>query len=157
MKPESDRSIETLIRLAGEREMPSAPAIDRARAAAEESWRRMLAGKAARPRFRLPLALAAAVAIAVLGFLAWKPREVSQPPVPVARVVALSGTATLHEQDSQTGAARGAQVMSGMTLATEGRVAVSFANALSLRLDRDTRLRFEADDRVTLLQGALYV
>ena len=158
MKPESDRSIETLIRLAGEREMPSAPAIERARAAAEESWRRVLAEKTARPRFRLPLALAAALAIAVLGFIAWKPREASQPPVLVARVVALSGTVTLHEQDSQTGAARGAQVMSGMALATtEGRVAVSFADALSLRLDRDTRLRFEAHDRVTLLQGALYV
>jgi hypothetical protein len=40
MSPDPDRSIETLIRLAGEREMPSEPAARRARAAAEESWRR---------------------------------------------------------------------------------------------------------------------
>ena len=49
-------------------------------------------------------------------------------------------------------------MLSGTVLATgDGRVAVSFADALSLRLDRGTRLRFDGHERVTLLQGALYV
>jgi ferric-dicitrate binding protein FerR (iron transport regulator) len=159
MKPDTDDSIETLIRLAGERERPSAPATGRARAAAEEAWRRMLAQEPpARARFELPLAFAAVLALAVLGFLVWKPREASQPPVQVARVVALGGTATLIENGPRTPVAKDAPVMSGASLVTgQGRAAVSFAEALSLRLDHDTRLRFDAHDRVTLLQGALYV
>ena len=159
MSPEPDRSIETLIRLAGEREMPSEPATRRARIAAEESWRRMLANRpATRTRFRLPLALAAALGLGILAFYSWKPRDISQPPMVLARVVALHGAATLQASGTETAVAPAADVMSGTVLATgDGRVAVSFADALSLRLDRDTRLRFDGHERVTLLQGALYV
>jgi transmembrane sensor len=159
MSPDPDRSIETLIRLAGEREMPSEPATRRARIAAEDSWRRMLANRPpSRARIRLPLALAAALGLAVFGFYSWTPRDVSPPPMVLARVVALHGGAMLRAGDAQTVAALDAAVMSGTVLATgDGRVAVSFADALSLRLDRNTRLRFDGHDRVTLLQGALYV
>jgi ferric-dicitrate binding protein FerR (iron transport regulator) len=157
MSPDPDRSIETLIRLAGEREMPSEPATRRARLAAEDSWRRMLANRPKPARFRLPLAFAAALGLAVLAFYAWVPRGDSQPVV-VARVVALDGAVTLRGGDADTRAALDAQVMSGATLATgDGRIAVAVADALSLRLDQNTRLRFDRHDHVTLLQGALYV
>jgi hypothetical protein len=39
----------------------------------------------------------------------------------------------------------------------EGRAATSIADALSLRLDRGTRLRFDDRDHVTLLEGSVYV
>jgi len=69
-----DRSIETLIRLAGEREMPSDEATLRARTAAEQSWQRMLQ-EAPRARMRIPLALAATLTLAVLGWYAWTQRD----------------------------------------------------------------------------------
>ncbi len=159
MSPDPDRSIETLIRLAGEREMPSEPATRRARIAAEESWRGMLASRPApRARFRLPLAVAAALGLVVFAFYSWAPRDIAQPPMVLARVVALHGAVTLRASGAETTVALAANVLSGTVLATgDGRVAVSFADALSLRLDRNTRLRFDGHDRVTLLQGALYV
>ena len=88
MSTDPDRSIETLVRLAGERELPSDEAVARARAAAEEAWRRMLASEPARPRSRFPLALAATLALVVVGWYAWSHREPEQPPMIVARVVA---------------------------------------------------------------------
>src|SRR5688500_11577243 len=132
MSPDPDRSIETLIRLAGEREMPSEPAARRARIAAEESWRRMLANRPApRARFRLPLALAAALGLVVLAFHAWTPRDISQPPMVLARVVALHGAATLRVSGAEAAVALAANVMSGTVLATgDGRVAVSFADEI---------------------------
>lgn len=156
MSPDPDRSIETLIRLAGERETPSEAAAQRARGAAEESWRRMLAERPARASFELPLAFAAALGLAVLGLYAWMQRDVA-PPV-VARVVAHSGAAMLQRDDAESAVTLDANLLSGTTLATTGgRVSVSFADALSLRLDQNTRIRFDGHDHVTLSQGDLYV
>jgi ferric-dicitrate binding protein FerR (iron transport regulator) len=153
-----DRSIETLIRLAGEREMPSDEATARARGAAEASWLRMLAEKPARPRARLPLALAAALGLVALGWYSLKQREPAVPPVMVARVVAMEGGVILGRDRAAVAATLDAEVLAGSTLlTTDGRAAASFAEALSLRLDRNTRLRFDGRARVTLLAGALYV
>jgi ferric-dicitrate binding protein FerR (iron transport regulator) len=48
-------------------------------------------------------------------------------------------------------------VSTGTTVVTQGRVALSLGGASSLRLDRDTRLRVDSRDHVTLLAGSLYV
>ena len=49
-------------------------------------------------------------------------------------------------------------IHAGTTLSTsEGRVALTFGDSLSLRIDRHTRLRFDSREQVTLLAGALYV
>jgi ferric-dicitrate binding protein FerR (iron transport regulator) len=158
MKPDQDRSIETLIRLAGEREMPSAAAAERARLAAERSWRRMLDGSTPRARWRRPLAWAAALCVAAVAAWLWPGRDVTATDVLVAQVVAVEGQATLRQKGGGNAVARAARVMSGAELATiGGRVAVSIADALSLRVDENTRLVFDRPDHVTLLQGALYV
>jgi len=158
MSTEPDRSIETLIRLAGERELPSDEATTRARDAAEQSWRRMLATRPPRARSRIPLALAAALALVVLGVYAWTQREPAQPPVIVARVVALDGGAKVLRGRAAQLAKLGTELTSGAVLHTaEGRAATSIADALSLRLDRGTRLRFDDRDHVTLLEGSVYV
>jgi ferric-dicitrate binding protein FerR (iron transport regulator) len=152
-----DRSIETLIRLAGEREMPSDEATARARAAAEGSWRHMLAEAPPRARSRIPLALAATLGLVALGWYALKPQRPESPPMAVARVVALDGGVILV-RDRASAAGLNAEIVTGSTLqTTTGRAAAAFAEALSLRLDRDTRLRFDGRDHVTLLAGALYV
>ena len=158
MSTDPDRSIETLIRLAGEREMPSHEATTRARDAARESWRRMLADKPSRARPRLPLALAAALMLIVLGWYAWTQREPAPPPVLIARVVTVDGAARIARGRDLQLAIRAADLTTGAILQTgAGRAAVTIANALSLRLGYDTRLRFDGRDQVTLLQGSLYV
>jgi ferric-dicitrate binding protein FerR (iron transport regulator) len=157
MSTDPDRSIETLIRLAGERELPSPEAVARARAAAEQSWRRSLQ-QSRRTRLRLPLAVAATLALAVAGWYGWNPRALPQPPVVVARVVTVDGAARMARGRALELARPDSAVLSGDILQSgQGRAAVTIGNALSLRLDRGTRLRFEAPEQVTLLEGSLYV
>ena len=155
MTQDPDRSFKTLLRLAGEREMPSAEATERARLAAEQAWRRALADRRRRRGF-LPIALAAGLGLVAL--FTYTRREVAPPAVAVARIEALDGAATLRSIHGRAAVADGTEVLTGSSLATlHGRVAVSFADALSLRLDENTQLRFDSHDHVTLLAGSLYV
>jgi ferric-dicitrate binding protein FerR (iron transport regulator) len=154
---DKDNPIGTLIRLAGERDMPSSAGIERARAAAEAAWRAGLQSVAAErvPPFRRTSAWAIAagvVALAILG--TWYGR--ASPPVPVARIAAVSADAMLRGPFD--GAPEpGTDVLSGAILeTTSGRVALAFGT-LSLRVDRNSRLRFDAPDLVTLLDGSVYV
>jgi len=158
MKPDPDRSIETLIRLAGERELPSEEATHRARLAAEESWRRMLNTSARRPRWRMPAAWAAALGLVAFAAWLWTQRAATPPATVVARIVELKGAVTLRQGNAEQVVVPEAKLLSGTMVSTDdGRVAAAFADALSLRLDQHTRLRFDSHDHVTLLQGALYV
>src|SRR5688572_706080 len=100
MSHEPTSRIESLLKLAGERDQPSTVAVERARAAAQASWQRALdadaeAPERARPRarFGLALALAASVIAAVTAaFWLWTPHP---PAVDVARVTVVSGEARL--------------------------------------------------------------
>jgi hypothetical protein len=71
-------------------------------------------------------------------------------------VVAVSGDVT--QSDAPSGVPMpGAAVIEGVEFETRtGRIALSFG-ALSLRMDRDTRIRLDEADRVTLLEGNVYV
>jgi len=149
----NDRSIETLIRLAGGRELPSAEGTERARVAAEAAWRRLLAATpavveapaASRRAFWGAFVLAAG--IAVLAVLVLR-REAE--PIPAARIVAREGVPDLSGGETS--------VPAGTTIATgETRIATALPGGLSLRLDRHARVRFEGHDRVTLLEGVVYV
>jgi ferric-dicitrate binding protein FerR (iron transport regulator) len=151
---------ERLIKLAGERDMPSSEGMERARQAAHESWARMLKSRASAPRgsrFKF-LGFALAAGIAVAGVFLWVQRPLPMPPELVARVSTLTGDARLEGPGAETAARVSLPIHTGTTLATrEGRVAITLGNALSLRVDRQTRLRFDSRDQVTLLAGALYV
>jgi FecR-like protein len=150
MNAHNDSSIETLIRHAGEREMPSAEGMQRAREAAHAAWRRTLDEAPVHPRRWhrwLPLAGAAAAAIVAVVLFFWRPEAAA--PVRVAQVVASQGPAPL---------AAGTEVFSGTTLSSgDGRIAALIPGGLSLRLDRHTRLRFDGREHVTLLEGSVYV
>ena len=64
----------------------------------------------------------------------------------------------LREDRGETIARATLAIHTGTTLATsEGRVALTFGDSLSLRIDRQTRLRFDSREQMTLLAGALYV
>ncbi|HET7810095.1 MAG TPA: FecR family protein [Steroidobacteraceae bacterium] len=151
-------SVERLVRLAGERDLPSPGATARARAASEQAWRRMLARPAQRfARGRLVgvgVALAAGMAAAW-----WLTRPAIEPALPleVGRIVALHGGATGQDRDSDWSVSTDQPVLTGTTLTTEGRLALSLGGVTSLRLDRQTRLRVDGRDHVTLLAGSLYV
>jgi len=151
-------SIERLIRFAGEREMPPAEAVERARLAAEAAWRRGLEQAPARTRRRylwVPLACAAAVGALVL-VLQPGSRRATAPLVAVAQVVTLQGDATL--QGTAGLLTRGATVFAGTTLVTgDGRLAAAVPGGLSLRMDRHTRLRCVDREHLVLLEGSLYV
>ena len=158
--PESERSIERLIKLAGGRDMPTAEAMERARLAAHESWSRMLKQPAVprRARLRTMLGFALAAGIAAFGILLWTQRPAPAAPELVARIATLTGDAQLHAAHAETSARVALPIHAGTTLATnEGRVAFTFGDSLSLRIDRHTRLRFDSREQVTLLAGALYV
>lgn len=160
MSRDTDSTIGALIRLAGERDLPSAAAVERARAAAEIAWRAAVRDEPAHARRRIRGAARAAkwalaaglAALAVVGAWLWRP----SPALPVARVVAVGGDATLRG-DSAVPPVPGSDVLAGATLETaQGRVALALGT-LSLRVDDRTRLRFDAADRVTLLEGRIYV
>jgi len=152
--------IERLIKLAGGRDMPSSDGMERARLAAHESWRRMLEQSASPRRLRLKamLGFAMAAGLAALGVLLWTQRPLPTAPELVAHIATLTGDAWLLEKRMESPARVALPIHAGTTLSTnEGRVAFTFGDSLSLRIDRRTRLRFDSREQVTLLAGALYV
>jgi ferric-dicitrate binding protein FerR (iron transport regulator) len=159
--PESDRSIERLIKLAGERDMPSPEAMERARNEARQSFQHMLEQRPAAPSRRRVLAVrwfavAATLAAVVSYFSLQRPGQT--PPARVANFATLQGELTLLESSREIPAQVGSPVHAGNTLTTrDGRVALTLGDALSLRVDRHTRLRFDGRERITLMDGSLYV
>jgi ferric-dicitrate binding protein FerR (iron transport regulator) len=162
MSTRSERSVEQLMKLAGEREMPAADAMERARLAAHDSWQKLLRQRSApvpAPRrwLRISLGLAAAASVVFVALLAFVP-PAAPPPQVSARVVSLEGGALSHGRAGDTVVFSASDVMAGTTLETvEGRVALTLDGALSLRMNRHTRLRFDSPSGVTLLAGDIYV
>lgn len=156
-KPSDRSSIETLVRLAGERDAPSAEGAARARAAAFAAWQQGLVAPSESPRSptrRVAWWAAAAGVMALASGGAWY--WSASRPVIVARVASVSGDATLSGAGVDT-PLPDSTVLAGQSIdSRSGRVALAFGG-LSLRIDRDTRLRLDSPDRVTLLAGNVYV
>ena len=76
---QSESTIERLIKLAGERDVPSPEGMERARLAAHESWSRMLGQRGSastmRSRVRTMLGFALAAGIAAIAVFAWTERH----------------------------------------------------------------------------------
>lgn len=150
--------IESLLKLAGERDQPSPAALARAREAAHASWQRALDSPAPdaahRPRRGSIAAWLVGSAAAALFAVAWW-WPASTPSEEVATVAAVDGNV---RRSSAVTVAAGGRVYAAEVLQTaRGRVALTLGDALSLRLDHDTRLRLDGPDHVTLLSGRLYV
>ena len=157
-----DDRLARLMKLAGERNLPDAQRMERARVAAYESWQRSLdpqVTRSSRKRMSFLIALATAAGVAALALLlSWN--RTDSVPVPVARVMVVNGGASIRSGEAATHSAiaKGAVIDAGWVVETgEGRVALALGDSLSLRLDRDTRVRFDDKDRVTLLEGAIYL
>ena len=141
--------------------MPSPEGMERARLAAHESWSRMLGERAPAPRrsrVKTMLGFAIAAGIAALARISVDSACRARGAELVARIATLTGGASLREDRGEIIARVALPIHAGTTLSTsEGRVALTFGDSLSLRIDRQTRLRFDSRDQVTLLEGALYV
>jgi len=159
--PGTERSIERLMKLAGERDMPSPEGMERARRAAHETWMRAIGQgrpEASRRALKWVVALAMAASVAAVAFYTGTHRPSAVPALLVARIATLDGAATLREPVGETAAREALPVFAGATLVTgAGRVALTFGDSLSLRVDRHTRLRFDSREQITLLEGALYI
>jgi ferric-dicitrate binding protein FerR (iron transport regulator) len=159
MSRDPSAPIESLLKLAGERDRPSAAGTARAREAARESWARALevtsASSASRARRRWPFVLAAAAVLVVVAF-AWPWWRMTAPAGIVASVAHVEGDVRLTGGGGRLEAA--GTLRSGDTLITgEGLVALTLGDTLSLRVGRSSRLRFDRDGHVTLIEGAVYV
>jgi ferric-dicitrate binding protein FerR (iron transport regulator) len=143
-------SIESLLRLAGERDQPAAESMERARATARQSWQRAVAGPRKEGIRRWSLAAALAAGLAIAAFWPRLPQ-----PVMVGAVTVLSGDVRLDSKRSLTagGVLRSGDILDVGT----GRVALALGDALSLRVNSGSRLRFDGVGHVTLLRGGLYV
>lgn len=150
--------IESLLKFAGERDQPSREAMGRARAAAQLHWQRAVdrapaqATRSAPRRAMLGWALAAG--LSTLAAIYWF-REAPPTVVEVARIATVQGDV---RADSAHRMAAGSVLHVGDVVETgDGRAALALGDALSLRLDRDTRLHFVGPGEVALITGAVYV
>src|SRR6188508_1134783 len=90
---DSESSVERLIKLAGEPDLPTSEGMRRARAAGEIAWRQMLAQREASPlRGRmLMLGFALAASLALVAWLVIRPASQSAVPAAIGQVIALEG------------------------------------------------------------------
>lgn len=159
-KSSSEQSIATLLKLAGERVQPDIAAMSKARAAAHASWRLavkknwFITRKRRFTTFFLGGALAATIVavVLVIGMHA-VPAQV----VEVGRFARIEGQVNRIDHRKAVPLRDNAVLMSGDVVETDaGRVAINIG-ALSLRLDRDTRLIAMSAQDVRLDHGRLYV
>ena len=165
---DDDRSLENLLRLAGERaEIPlsiesrvyhrvqeewrsssAAPNGDRVYAQVKKSWRR----DALRGRILRWLAPAGAAASAVLAFVL-----LSQP-TPVAPLAVATVADVVTPMQAAGGYRAGSTVYEGdlVTTGPGGGVSLLLARNVSLRVDENTRVQIDAADEFTLLDGRVY-
>lgn len=157
----SGDELEPLFGVAGRR--PRLPEHELApiRAAARDAWRKPLRRRATRRLVGVGLGLAAGVLVAI-GLLARGVRPVGTPaPVDAApaslvgEVLVELGEVTVSGPD---GAARaGLQAGSTVVTGSAGRAALRLSGGTSVRIDVDSRLRFETATLVALDRGAVYV
>jgi ferric-dicitrate binding protein FerR (iron transport regulator) len=153
----SDRPIAALLKLAGERDQPSADALEQARTAAAQSWRHAVNEEKRRQRTRWlrPLIIATTLSgVAAAFVLVVQPQFESKAHVPVAQVARIEGdvhrSLDAHPQNSPT-------LFAGETVTTSsGRMALAMGS-LSLRVDRNTRLTALNERDFQLDYGRVYV
>lgn len=157
--PDPEKSVTRLLQLAGERMAPRSVPMERARAAAHESWQGMLAQRSSGQRAaRRTIGWAASFAAAASVVLAVILYRSPAPDVTVARFERVEGSVRM-----ELGGRSPVIVRDGMTIPAGGRLltrdalaALSLGESLSLRMNRNTTLDF-GEGAVTLRQGAIYV
>ena len=167
-RPGDDKSLENLLRLAGERpeipfsvesrvynrvqqewqESTASPAEDKVYAQVHRTWKRD-ARRGRIMRWALPFAVAASAVLVVL---------MVTRPEPVAPRVAATVASVIVPGTVQSGYEAGASVYEGdlITTGDGGGVSLLLARNASLRVDENTSIRIDSSDHFTLLGGRVY-
>lgn len=156
-----ERSLAQLLKLSGERGMPTPRATAQAKAAAFEAWESSLQVQHSRDRRTTILAWAAAISLVVIGALAWlsHSEQVSSTLLDV-QVATTWGDVSRVDASGHTLplTANATDIANGTRLHTrEGRVALTLGDSLSLRMNVNSEVRFDAQEQLTLLSGEIYV
>src|SRR5512138_458506 len=164
MQHEHNESIEeddigALLRQVGARDEPSSVVTEEIRRAVHDAWHATVAQRRRRNR-RMAFGIAASVALFMV-VASWVLRiNVAESDLPVT-IARMDGHAEL--QSSPADVARATQVGEslgvGAVLATgEGtRVALTYGEGLSVRIDRESKIQRIAADRFRLDTGAIYI
>ena len=155
----SEHSLARLLKLSGERETPSSQATAHAHTAALEVWNASLRQERSAYRRRMLSRIAAVLGIALIGAVTWISFAQRASLRSVAHVVTAVGeTVIVNSDDEPMSIASGATVPARAQLRTrKGRAALSVGDSLSLRMNVDSTLRFDGENEITLLSGAIYV
>ena len=163
-----DKSLENLLRLAGERpEIPlsvesrvyhrvqqewqentASPAEDKVYAEVHKTWKRD-AWRGRVLRWAAPFAVAASALLVVL---------MLTQPEPVAPRVAATVASVISPGAVQEGYEAGTSIHEGdlITTGSGGGISLLLARNASLRIDENTRIRIDSSDHFTLLNGRVY-
>ena len=151
----SDRSdaIEELLGNAAPRPVPPADDEQAVRAAVLSEWKRVTDRRAVWRR-AASYGLAASVVVAVLAGLALLRAPGVAQATPVAAIAKEHGTVQLAGDPAETSGT----VFVGQTLTTEdgAGVALAWRRGGSLRIDEDSRVRFDSPSSIHLLAGRIY-
>jgi ferric-dicitrate binding protein FerR (iron transport regulator) len=164
-EPDYDNQIAQLLKLAGRRPSPGADRIRQAREAAHGEWTRT---RRARGRRRLAIALAAAAAVAAgaIGGGLWlrtdrAPTSVARPELATLRktvghVRIIDPADRAMDADLHAG---GRRLAAGdrVDVGQRSLAAFELADGTSVRLAGATLVRLDADNRLTLERGTIYV
>ena len=153
-----DEVLARLLKEAGPRPSVSPQRAARVEAVVRETWRHESRARRRRRTVLWAVASFATAAAVLLGVGAvLRGPAASLPVVPVATIETVLGTVRSGESATTVGV--GETLFSGVDLVTgsAGRAALRLASGLSLRLDRNTRVRVDSPRSVFLERGALYV
>jgi ferric-dicitrate binding protein FerR (iron transport regulator) len=153
-----DEALGELLKEVGRRDLPPADFTRDLKATLHAEWRAGVDRRqAARRRWAWGGAVAATLAAVAIGVGV---RSTDTAAIETGRIARVAGPLTIVTHDARTlSAAVDQSITVGERLQTHAasRAAVQLANGVTLRLDHDTDLRFDAGNRITLAQGALYV
>ena len=144
-----------LVRFAGERESVNDERMARARERVGAHWQDVVEQQKRRrtyTRFRQFAVAASVVAVVGLGIFLWPAPPLTDQLVAVERV---SGDVTVDGQLVDIGDVFATQ--SSIETGDDGRIALTFPDGQSVRLDTGTELTVSASNRVELIAGGVYI
>jgi ferric-dicitrate binding protein FerR (iron transport regulator) len=156
----AEQSVARLLKFSGERTTPAEDATARAHAAALDAWQSCVKLERLRNRRHVRWRIAAALSAVAIGAIVWASFEMR---VPLDRVVAhfviaSHDTKLVASSGVERTLAAGAAVLTRSQLVTaEGGAALNIGDSLSLRVNKHSRVRFDAENQITLLAGMVYV
>lgn len=156
-----------LLRLAGTPPDPAADRTARVRAAVHREWRAGRRRRTARRWATAALAVLAVAASLVIGVRVNRPRSDGPPPTGPTPVIGIAGRIQgqpIVRRDLPGGSVSNPLLVStaihaGDVVETDGasRASLQAADGTSVRMDRDSRLRFIAPGAIEVIAGAVYV